>query len=525
MSLLNVSGLAFRFPATDDLFRDAWFEVNPQDKIGLVGRNGAGKTSLMRILAGELAPTEGSIARRGELRVEMIHPSAAAARETSLFDFVLAAQAELAALRQRLAQLESQPDSPVEYAELVNEYRSRGGPRAEAEARRVLAGLGFAAHESGLPLSRLSSGQRARAALARGLLSSADLILLDEPTNHLDIEARVWLEDYLSRTAAACMVVSHDRAFLNGLARRILEIDSGRIRQFEGNYDEYRNQRLLLDRQAWEKYEAQQRRLAAAERAALHRSKLARAVATAPAGVRSSRDHYGRKAAKVARTGRLLGERVAREPEAAKPWEEAPIPRLDFSAVRRSGDIALSVERLAKSYGTKHLFSELTFHLARGERVALTGPDGAGKTTLLQILLGLETADAGEIRFGANVQTGYYAQESENLDPARTPLEVCGAHTLSRTLLACLKLHRDRFTQPIASLSAGERSKVALTRLLLSGANLLLLDEPTNHLEIEAQEAVERMLAQFPGTVLLVSHDRRFAESVTSRTVRLPNGP
>ncbi|MDP2998932.1 MAG: ATP-binding cassette domain-containing protein [Bryobacterales bacterium] len=170
MSLLNVSGLAFRFPATDDLFRDASFEIKPQDKIGLVGRNGAGKTSLMRILAGELAPTEGIIARRGELRVEMIHPSAAAARETSLLDYAFAAQAELAAVRQRLAQLESQPDSPVEYAELVNEYRSRGGPRAEAEARRVLAGLGFAAHESGLSLSRLSSGQRARGTGARAAL-------------------------------------------------------------------------------------------------------------------------------------------------------------------------------------------------------------------------------------------------------------------------------------------------------------------------------------------------------------------
>jgi ATPase subunit of ABC transporter with duplicated ATPase domains len=329
MSLLNVSDLAFRFPATDDLFRDVSFEINSQDKIGLVGRNGAGKTSLLRVLAGELAPTAGSIVRRG-------------------------------------------------------------GPRAEAEARRVLAGLGFAAQECDLSLSRLSSGQRARAALARGLLSSADLILLDEPTNHLDIEARVWLEDYLRRTVAACMVVSHDRAFLNGLARRILEIEGGRIRQFEGNYDEYRNQRLLLDRQAWQNYQAQQRRMA---------------------------------------------------------------------------------------------------------------------------------ADAGEIRFGANVQTGYYAQESENLDPDRTPLEVCGAHTLARTLLACLKLHRDRFTQPMASLSAGERSKVALVRLLLSGSNLLLLDEPSNHLEIEAQEAVEQMLSQFPGTVLLVSHDRRFLESVTSRTV------
>jgi len=222
----------------------------------------------------------------------------------------------------------------------------------------------------------------------------------------------------------------------------------------------------------------------------------------------------------VARTARLLKERVVREPEAAKPFEEAPIPRLDFSTVRRSGDIALRVEGLAKSYGAKHLFSELSFHLARGERVALAGPNGSGKTTLLRILVGLEEADAGRIQFGANVEVGYYAQEGENLDAARTPLEICGGHTLSRTLLACLKLGRDRVTEPVASLSAGERSKVALARLLLGGANLLLLDEPTNHLEIEAQEAVEQTLAQFPGTVLVVSHDRRFLEAIASRTIK-----
>ena len=486
MSLLNIYGLGFRFPATDDLFRNVSFEVNPQDKIGLVGRNGAGKTSLMRILSGKLEPTEGKIVRRSGLQVELVEQSAPAPEGTSLLDFVLSAQAEI-----------------------------------EAKARQVLGGLGFSSQETKLPLSRLSSGQRARAALARGLLSGAHVLLLDEPTNHLDVEAREWLEEFVSGATAACIVVSHDRAFLNGFARRILEIDRLRVRQFAGNYDAYRSRRSLLDRQEWESYEAQQKRIAAAGRASENRAQLARNVAKAPAGVRSSRDFYARKASKVARTARLIRERVSHEPEVAKPWEEAPIPELDFPMVPRSGDIALSVDRLAKSYGSKHLFSDLTFHLARGERVALAGPNGSGKTTLLRILLGLELADAGRYQFGANVRAGYYAQEGENLDPAQTPLEICGGHVLARTLLACLKLPRDRVVQPVACLSAGERAKVALTRLLVSGANLLLLDEPTNHLEIEAQEAVEQTLAQYPGTVLLVSHDRRFLAAIVSRTIRL----
>jgi ATP-binding cassette subfamily F protein 3 len=520
MSLLNTHGLAFGFPATDELFREACLQINPQDKIGLVGRNGAGKTSLMRVLAGELAATEGAIVRRSGLRVELVRQPAGDMEHTALLDFVFAAQAELAGMRQRLTQLESRLECPEEYAELVNEYQSRGGYQAEAEARRVLAGLGFQEQEIGLELGCLSSGQRERAALARGLLSGADLILLDEPTNHLDIEGRQWLEDYLSGITAACVVVSHDRAFLNRFTRRILEIERGRIRQFEGNYDEYRQQRALEERQAWESYQAQQRRMAAAERAAERRSQLARHVAEAPAGIRSGRDHYRRKAGKLARTARLLRERATRAPEAVKPFEETPIAALDFSTVRRSGDVALRVEGLSRSCGAKRLFSELSFYLARGERVALDGPNGSGKTTLLRILLGLEHADSGRVQFGANVQIGYYAQEGENLDPARTPLEICGGHTQARMLLACLKLARERVTEPIASLSAGERSKVALVRLLVSGANLLLLDEPTNHLEIEAQEALEQTLAQFPGTVLVVSHDRRFLGGVASRTIR-----
>ncbi len=486
MSLLNVHGLAMRYPGADELFRDATFEINPQDKIGLVGRNGAGKTSLMRLLAGRVEPTRGAITRRGDLLVEMIEQTPATAVDTPLLEFVLETRRE-----------------------------------TEAQARRVLGGLSFSEREFTQPISLLSSGQRARAELARGLLSGADLLLADEPTNHLDIEARQWLEEYLSRVASACLVVSHDRTLLNRFATRILEIDRGRIRLYEGGYDDYRHGRALRERQEWDRYEADQKRAAADRRAAEHRARLARNVAQTPAGVRSGHDFYRRKAGKVARTARILRERAVRESETPKPWEEASIPALDFAHVRRAGDIVLSVEHLAKSFGDKTLFSDLSFYLARGERVALAGPNGSGKTTLLRILLDLEPADRGQARLGAHVTPGYYAQEGENLDPSLTPLDICGGETLPRTLLACLKLDRDRVTAPIAALSAGERAKVALTRLLVGDANLLLLDEPTNHLEIEAQEAVEQALAQFPGTILLVSHDRSFLAAIASRTIRL----
>ena len=511
MSLLNVFGLSFRYPSTSELFRDATFAIEPGDCVAIVGANGAGKSTLLRILAGELEPGAGTIARRKDLRVAYAGQQGAAGG-SSLFDYVFSARPHLAGLRARL--LCPQRESPCDYAELVNEYEAAGGHAAEAHTERILGGLGFAPPEWELPPANLSGGQRTRAGLARALQAEADLLLLDEPTNHLDVSAREWLEEQLAARSGACALVSHDRTLLRKVATRVLDIERGRVKVYEGGYDEYRALRALAERQAWENYQAFQRRKAAAEQAAERRSRLAQQVATAPPGVRAGRDFYGRKAAKVARTARLLRERTERQAEAPKPWEEQPMPVFEFERVRRSGDIALEVTRLAKSYPGKRLFEGITFHLARGERLAITGPNGSGKTTLLRVLLGLEPADAGTVQFGAHVATGYYAQDAELLNPEATPAETCGSGTLARTLLACLKVRPDRVDRPLREASAGERAKLALVRLLVSGANLLVLDEPTNHFEIEAQEALERALVQYPGTVVLVSHDRSFLEAI-----------
>ncbi|MBZ5580437.1 MAG: ATP-binding cassette domain-containing protein [Acidobacteriia bacterium] len=515
MSLLSVSGLSFRYPSTVELFRDATFAIEADDCLAIVGGNGVGKSTLLRILAGELEPANGTLARRKGLRLAYVDQQGSAGAGT-LFDSIFGARPQLARLRARLAA--TVRDAPCDYAEVVNEYDAAGGYAAEAQTERILSGLGFAPGEWEMAASQLSGGQRTRAGLARALHTEADLLLLDEPTNHLDIAAREWLEEQLAGRRG-CVLVSHDRTLLRRAANRVLEIERGRVKRFEGGYDEYRAQRVLAERQAQENYTASERRKAAAEQAAERRSRLAAQVAAPPPGVRTSRDFYGRKAAKVARTARLLRERAGRGPAIAKPWEEQPIPILEFAGVRRSGDIALAISNLAKSYPGKPLFTGITVELERGARLAIAGPNGSGKTTLLRVLLGLEPADAGTVRFGARVVAGHYAQDAENLDRAATALEICGSDTLARTLLACLKVRPDRVDRPLAEASEGERAKVALVRLLVSQANLLVLDEPTNHLDIEAQEALEKTLAQYPGTIVFTSHDRSFVEAIAPEQV------
>jgi len=528
MSLLNATGLGFRYPQCDPLFQQVSFEINPGDRVGLVGPNGSGKTTLLRILAGELEPQVGRVVRRHNLRVRYVPQQSHAPGEECLREYILTANPGLGHMHRQIRAMEGRledADAAGRYAVLLNAFEEQGGFRLQAEAEKVLEGLSFGHDERELPMAHLSSGQRTRAELAKLLLVPGDLLLIDEPTNHLDIGAREWLENYLLRLNAAYLVVSHDRALLSRAVSRLFELRRQALVVYEGNYEFYLAERAIRERRAQESFAEQERRTAAAREASERRRALARKVARAPRDTRSGHDFYRRKAGRVARTARILRERALLQSVAPKPWQEHPLPPLRFRDVEWSGSTALRVEGLSKTYNGKELFQDLNFCVRPGSRWAVLGPNGCGKSTLLRILVGLESADAGTFQFGARIRVGYYAQEGENLDPSRSALEQCldmdPDASRARTLLGCLRVRGEDVTRSIQTMSAGERARVALARLLLSGANLLLLDELTNHLDLEAREAVEETLVHYPGSIIFVSHDRYFVRALADEVLDL----
>jgi ATP-binding cassette subfamily F protein 3 len=529
MSLLNVADLSFQYPAqAAPLFRQVSFEIDPGDQVGLVGPNGSGKSTLLRILAGELAADTGTIVRRSGLRTTYVPQETRGVEGGALTDFVLTSHLELAALRGEVRALETRLDDSARatrYAELLNAYDEGGGFQLEVRAEKVLQGLGFSAAERDLPVHFLSAGQRVRAQLAKLLLVSSDLLLIDEPTNHLDMAGREWLERHLRERGVAYLVVSHDRTFLTAATAQTFELKRGALTVFAGGYTFYTEQRDRREAQAMQDYEASRRRAAAAERAAERRQALSHRVTRTPQGVRHGKDYYAAKAARVARTARLLRERSAQEGAAEKPWQEDAIPPLDFPHLVRISGVALNAAGLSKSYSGKRLFHDLSFCVHAGSRWAVLGSNGCGKSTLLRILRGEEASDAGAVQIPAKVKFGYYAQEGEHLDLSLSAVDACRQlepdETRVRTLLGSLRLRGEDALRALRTLSAGERAKVALARLLVSGANFLLLDELTNHMDIESREAVEAALQRFPGTILFVTHDRSFVEKLADEVLVL----
>ncbi len=530
MSVVVVTDLAKSYGA-DLIFAGASFRVEHDDRVGLVGPNGSGKSTLLRLLAGLLAPDTGSVSLAAGTRVGYLAQDADLVPERALYDEMLSVFAEIHAWETELSALAGQLADPAlmrqpeayaavmtRYADLQARFEHAEGYTIEPRVRQVLDGLGFSREQQSAPASELSGGQRTRAALGKMLLQQPDLLLLDEPTNHLDLTALEWLEEYLTSWHGAVVVVSHDRYFLDRVTVRTIEVVDGHVADYPGNYTKYVSLRAeRLERWAKE-YEAQQEYIARTEEF-IRRYK---------AGQRS----------KEARGRQTLLDRMER---IERPPSDSSL-HFTLGATIQSGEIVLRTDGLVVGYppsttSTNGGASERgglrvrlgDVEVRRGERIGMIGPNGAGKTTLLRSLVGQLSPLEGRMTLGHNVQVGYYAQTHEGLNPRATVIdEIRRVSHLSeegaRTFLGRFLFFGDDVFKAVGMLSGGERSRVALAKLTLQGANFLVLDEPTNHLDLPARQVLERLLNEFDGTLLFVSHDRYFIDALATRIWALVDG-
>ncbi|MEW6505656.1 MAG: ABC-F family ATP-binding cassette domain-containing protein [Chloroflexota bacterium] len=509
MSLITVSGLSKSYGALD-LFSDLSFAIPPRARIGLVGANGVGKTTLLRVLLGLEEPSAGSVQRARGLRMGYLPQEARLdSRRTlwqeclTVFDDLLKRQTELARLEAAMAD-PSQAESALEaYGKLQAEFEQLGGYTFETRTAQVLSGLGFRRNDFNRPLAQLSGGQRTRAVLAKLLLENPDLLLLDEPTNHLDIQAIEWLETYLREWEGGVVIVSHDRYFLDQVVNTIWEMTPA-LEIYPGNYSAYLVQREERYQRRLEEYQAQQ------EFIEKELDYIRRNIAG-----QNTRQAQGRRK----RLERLLEEARLSPPRQPR--------RLQFQmqAANRSGDLVIRTHGLGVGYHDegKPLFYAPDLILRRGECAAIIGPNGAGKTTFLKTLLEQTPPYQGEVLLGASLKIGYFAQAHEGLNLSHTLMESIAEIVPDwlpaqvRDYLARFLFTGDDVFKTVAMLSGGERGRLALARLALQGANLLLLDEPTNHLDLPSQEALQSLLAEYNGTILLVSHDRYLIDALATQ--------
>lgn len=515
MPILNAVDLVKSYGA--DLVLDGIdFKVEKGQKLAVVGRNGCGKTTLLKILAGLEEPDRGSVRLERGLRAGYLAQEyTAAARNRTIWEEMEAVFADVQAVRR---QLEETASAMAErgngaatglidrYARLQARLEEMDGYNLDSRIERVLRGLGFTPDDWRKPIAVLSGGESTRTALAGLLLRQPDLLLLDEPTNHLDLWAVAWLEEYLVSYRGAVVVVSHDRYFLDRVVGGVYELAAGKISFYPGGYTNYRALRA-------EREHEYERARAIREREIARKERLVRESA---ADERSKRQ------------ARSIAKSIARMQRLDGPPREEPSLRLEFSAPSRTGRFVLTVEGLSKSYGGRPLLTGAGFTMEAGEKVGVIGPNGAGKTTLLRMLVGLEKPDAGRIERGHNVEIGYFAQAEipRGEGTVFSTMQEAGAgdNLATRRHLARFLFRGDDVWKKVADLSGGEARRLALARLTLGRANLLILDEPTNHLDLPSIEALEDALAAYTGSLLVVSHDRYFLARVSHRILALLDG-
>jgi ATP-binding cassette subfamily F protein uup len=505
VTLDHVSIAFGHLPLLDDIS----LHIEPRERVCLVGRNGSGKSTLLQIVSGEQPPDAGAIWRQPGIRIARLVQDVPLSADRPVFDVVaegLGPLAELAsAYHHAASEVAERADeaSLARLGRLQHELEERDGWTLEQRVEMVLDRLQLPADAI---VDTLSGGWRRRVLLARALVASPDLLLLDEPTNHLDIEAITWLESFLADFAGAVLFVTHDRAFLQRLATRIAEIDRGTLTSWPGDYGSYLRRRDEL---------------AAAE--ASQQEKFDKRLAGEEAWLRR-----GVKARRTRDEGRVRALMAMREARAARRAETGPA-RFAIELADPSGQLVFEARGISKAYGSNVVVREFSTRVMRGDRVGLIGPNGAGKTTLLRMLLGDLQPDTGELRRGANLQIAYYDQQREQLDPERTVFDVVGEGNDTVTVngrtrhvqgyLRDFLFQAERARSPVKALSGGERNRLLLARLFTRPANVLVLDEPTNDLDLETLELLESQLVEFPGTLLLVSHDRAFLDNVVTSTL------
>jgi ATPase subunit of ABC transporter with duplicated ATPase domains len=497
------------------LFVDASFQLNPGEKVGLVGPNGSGKTTLFRMIVGEESADDGEVTIPKKLTIAYFRQDIEEMSGRTVLDEVIAGSGKLGALHHELEALNqamADPDRAGEldqvlerFGEVQEEYEHLGGYALESQAREVLHGLAFDDAYIDGDVGALSGGWKMRVAMARALLGRPDVLLMDEPTNHLDIESIVWLENFLKSLPGALLMTSHDRDFMNRIVTRVADIDDGEITMYSGNYDFYERERALRDSNREAAYARQQAMLAKEQR------------------------FIDRFAANAAKAGQVQSRVKALDKiEKIELPKKRRVVKFEFRPPPRSGDDVVAIDGISKTYGARVVYKDFSLNIQRGERWSVMGRNGAGKSTLLKMIAGAVAPDAGEVRLGASLTMGYFAQQALQLLDAELTvweqMEKDFPHDsigVLRSLLGAFQFSGDEIDKKIRSLSGGERTRLVLARMLLYPPNFLVLDEPTNHLDLATKDMLIDALREFAGTMIFVSHDRSFLRGLSSRVLEL----